>query len=599
MCGILGLLSDDLNVERANVALQTLSHRGPDEENFFKEKNVYLGHKRLVVVDKENGKQPFYFKDLVMVYNGELYNTDELRQELISKGHEFCGHSDTEVLIKMYAEYGKDCVAKLNGIFAFAVYNTKDKTMFCCRDRLGVKPLFYYFKDNQFMVSSEIKAILKYFDIHEVDTNSLQEVLGLGPSHTQGSGIFPNVFELRSGHFLEFKNNNITITKYWDLYSKEFNDTFDYAVSNVRYLLEDSIKRQLVSDVPLCTFLSGGLDSTIITLIAKKYKPDVESYSIDYIDNDKYFIKNNFQVSQDRDFAKLVSDRYNIPHHSEIINNQDLADTLLNALTLKDCPGMVDIDSSLFWFSKQVKKNFTVALSGECADEIFGGYPWFYRESEHNSFPWIRNLDERVELLNDKYKSKLDLKNYVNEKYLETLKEVPLKGFESKEEKKQKEMFILNTHWFMQNLLDRKDRMTMGSALEVRVPYADHRLVEYLYNVPWKYKFYNQMEKGLLRKAVEDFVPKEILYRKKNPYPKTHNPEYLMIVKKLLKESLIHKDSVLHELFNKKVLNKIINDDDQPLTNPWYGQLMTRPQLIAYLYQIDQWFKIYKLNIKG
>ncbi|MFA6860008.1 MAG: asparagine synthase (glutamine-hydrolyzing) [Clostridia bacterium] len=596
MCGLMGIVSKVVNKELALNALQKLSHRGPDEEGVFEDENVFLGHKRLVVVDKKNGKQPFVFKEYILIYNGELYNTDELRQDLVQKGYSFIGYSDTEVLVKMFAEYKEKCVEKLNGIFAFSVWNTKTKEFFACRDRVGVKPLFYCKNKDEFMVASEIKSIISYFNINTISLCGLQEILGLGPSRSAGSGIYSNVFELRAGHYLFFRNNEIEIKRYWNVVSKGFSDSFDASTKEVRFLLEDSIKRQLISDVPLCTLLSGGLDSTIITLIAQKYKPNVESYSIDYVDNEKFFAKNDFQVARDNDFVKLVSERYNIKHHNEVIENDELIDCLTNALELKDYPGMVDVDSSLFWFSKQIKNKFTVALSGECADEIFGGYPWFYREDFNNTFPWIRNLDERESLVNDKYKMKLNLKDYVQEKFDETICEVPLSGDETIEEKKHKQLVYLNMIWFMHTLLERKDRMTMGSSLEVRVPFADHRLIEYLYNVPWSYKFYGNFEKGLLRTAFKDVVPEEILLRKKNPYPKTHNPKYLKSISTLLEKSLLSKDSILHELFDKKTLLSILQGENENL-KPWFGQLMTRPQLIAFLYQFDLWFKKYNLNI--
>ena len=595
MCGILAILSDEINNERAKNSLLKLNHRGPDEEGEFTYNNVYLGHKRLVVVDKENGKQPYCFNEFVLVYNGELYNTNELRADLIRKGYAFSGYSDTEVLIKMYAEYREKCAEKLNGIFAFVVFDKNTNQTFACRDRCGVKPLYYYHNAGELMFSSEIKSILNYYQIKTVDLNSLREILGLGPSHTPGNGIYPNVFELRAGHYLTYFKNKLTIKRYWNVQAKLHTDDFADTAHKVRFLLEDSIKRQLVSDVPLCFFLSGGIDSTTITLLAKKYKPEIETYSFDYVDNEKFFLKNDFQVSQDNEFIKLVTERFNITHHNLVINNEQLTDSLYDALLLKDYPGMADIDSSLYWYAKQVKKDFTVALSGECADEIFGGYPWFYREQNDSGFPWIRNLEERNNLLNEKFRGKLDLIDYVNEKYKQSVLEAPLTGFESPQDKKHKELTYLNMNWFMQTLLDRKDRMTMGASLEVRVPFADHRLVEYLYNVPWSFKFYGKQEKGLLREAVKDIVPAEILNRKKNPYPKTHNPAYLNNVKKFLNNSL-QEDSILSELFDKKALTDLLNEETPQ--KPWFGQLMTRPQLIAYLYQFHLWFKHYDLNIK-
>lgn len=597
MCGFIGLVSSNLNIKKAYNVLQKLNHRGPDEEGVFSENNVFFGHKRLVVVDKRYGKQPYSFNNYNMIYNGELYNTDELKQDLISKGYTFTGHSDTEVLLKLYAEYKENCPKMLNGIFAFVIWDNLNKELFACRDNVGVKPMYYYHKNEELMISSEMKTILKYYDINEIKIEGLQEILGLGPSHTPGVTVYKNVYELRPGHYLKYKDNILSIQRYWQVKAEEHRDDFETTVSNVRFLLEDSIKRQLISDVPLCTYLSGGLDSTAITLIGKKYKPDLETYSIDYIDNDKYFQKNNFQVSQDNEFIKLVVDRFKLKHHYCIINNQQLADTLNNALYLRDQPGMADIDSSLYWFSKQIKPNFTVALSGECADEIFGGYPWFYNNIKLTTFPWLVDLDKRNNLLNDNYQKKLKLSEYVNERFLESLRETPLLGNENDEEIKQKQMSYLNMNWFMTTLLDRKDRMTMGASLEVRVPFADYRIIEYLYNIPWEMKYHNNVEKGLLREALKDIVPMEILTRKKNPYPKTHNPVFTKIVTELLKSRLTNKNSILYEIFNEKALLSLLDENNESFNRPWFGQLMTRPQLIAYLYQFDMWFNEYNLNI--
>ncbi len=597
MCGFIGIKSSDINHVKAYHVLQSIHHRGPDEEGIYYDETVYLGHKRLVVIDKEFGKQPYIYNDLVMIYNGELYNTEALRDDLKQKGYLFLGHSDTEVLIKLFYEYRCDCVKKLNGIFSFMIYDTKTKEIFCFRDRVGVKPFYYYVKNEAFMASSEMKTILNYYNINQISLNGLQEILGLGPSHSPGNGIYSNVYELRPGHYLVFKNNQIKIHRYWQVEPFEHYDDFKTTVQKVRFLFEDSVRRQLVSDVPLCTYLSGGLDSTAITLVAQKYKPDIESYSIDYEENNKYFNANKFQVAEDHDFIKLVIDKYNIIHHQCVVNNQELVETLKDAVRLRDIPGMADIDSSLYWFSQQIKPRFTVALSGECADEIFGGYPWFYRTFKDGAFPWLSNLNERMELLNDNYQKKLKLKDYVDEKYKKILKEVPLNGDETLEDIKHKRLSYLNMIYFMTTLLDRKDRMTMGASLEVRVPFADHRLIEYLYNVPWSMKFYHDNEKGLLKEAVKDIVPEKIVKRKKNPYPKTHHPEYELLVKQLLKESLKNKSSILHELFNKQALTQLIESEKTLFHTPWFGQLMTKPQLIAYLYQFDFWFNEYNLNI--
>jgi len=594
MSGFIGIISDALNYDKAYQSLNKLSHRGPDEEGEFFENKYYFGHKRLVVIDKEKGKQPYVFENYVLVYSGELFNADELRNDLKSKGYDFIDYSNAEVLIKMYAEYKEKCVDKLNGVFAFVILDNKTNQIFACRDRIGIKPLFYYYKNNELMFSSEIKAIVNYYDINSITLNTMREILGLGPSRTQGNGVFLNVYELKAGHFLVYKENRITIKRYWNVPALIHTDNFKETVEKVRFLIEDSIKRQLIADAPVCSLLSGGLDSSTITLLAMKHNPEIESYSFDYQDNDKYFLKNDFQVSLDNEYIKLIIEKIRIKHNTLVINNKQLVDALKDALILKDYPGMADIDSSLFWYSKQIKNKFKVALSGECADEIFGGYPWFYKETSNKGFPWIRNLEERNNLLNEKYKNKLNLIDYVQEKYIQSVKQAPLTSFENEEDKNHKQLTYLNLDWFMQTLLERMDRMSMGAGLEVRVPFADYRLVEYLYNTPWNFKFFKDREKGLLREAVCDIVPSEILNRKKNPYPKTHNPVYLGYVKKLLKDSL-KQDSILNEIFNKKSLNSLLEDNTEQ--KPWFGQLMTKPQLIAYLYQIHLWFEIYNLNI--
>ena len=252
---------------------------------------------------------------------------------------------------------------------------------------------------------------------------------------------------------------------------------------------------------------------------------------------------------------------------------------------------MSDIDSSLFWFSKQIKKEHKVILSGECADEIFGGYPWFYNEEIRNReyFPWISSLDERINLLKKDIKDKLDLKTFIKNEYDKLIEEVPINKKDNDEEKRFRELFYLNMLMFMPTLLERKDRMTMRASLEARVPFADTKLIEYLWNIPWKYKFYNNEEKGLLRAAFEDLLPNEIAHRKKNPYPKTHNPKYAKIVSKLLKKRLKNKNSILYKIFDKDKLKELIDTNGSSFTTPWFGQLMTGPQLLAYLYQFDIW----------
>lgn len=599
MCGITGWMNKNENLRNKKRIIKkmtkTLKYRGPDSTGYFISDDVLLGHKRLAIIDPEKGKQPMKYDNYVIVYNGEIYNTDSIRKKLIKKGYSFNTTSDTEVILKGYACYKEKIVEKLEGIFAFAIYDGKD--LFLARDRLGVKPLFYTQIDGNFLFASEIKALLKNDLVQPIiDKESLQELLGLGPSKIPGSGIFKGIKELRAAHYLTYKAGIIDIKRYWNVKDKKFDDTFEVCSTKVRRMLMDSIKRQMVSDVGISTFLSGGLDSSIITAVVsnelKKQNQVLDTYSIDYEDNDKYFKANKFQVSKDKKFIDIMKNAFKTNHTYEVISQRKLAKTLKESVIARDYPGMADIDSSLFWFSKQIRKEHKVILSGECADEIFGGYPWFYRKEirERENFPWIDSLDERISLIKKDLAQKLDLKNFVKEKCELTLSEINVSDDENL-----KKLFYLNMTWFMPTLLDRKDRMTMRASLEARVPFADTKLIEYLWNVPWEYKYKNNQEKGLLRHTFKNILPKEIIDRKKNPYPKTHNPKYTKIMIKLLKKRLKNKKSVLYKIFDYDKLMNLIETGGESFKTPWFGQLMTGPELLAYLYQFDIWTVKYKI----
>ncbi len=569
-----------------------------------------FGHARLIVVDPEGGAQPMTRKvnnrTYTIVYNGELYNTEELRNGLLANGHTFNGHSDTEVLLKAYIEWGSSCLEKLNGIFAFAVWNDQDESLFMARDRLGVKPLFYTVKNGYLLFASELKALLAHRDIEAVvDRNGLADVMGLAPSRTPGHGIFKDVYELRPGHCLSYDRNGAKISRYWRLKSEAHPHGAEESATYIRELLEDTVERQLFADVPVGMFLSGGIDSSALTAIAanvykKQGKDRVLSYSIDYEENEKYFKASNFQPNADAEFVKKMSTYLGTNHRDCVIDNAVLANLLKEAVLVRDTPGMADVDSSLLWFCKEIKQDVTVGLSGECADEIFGGYPWFHKPEVMNidGFPWMRSINERVELLNDDWKKKLDLKTYVYDRYKETIQETPRFEGDTKEEARRREISYLNMIWFMTNLLDRKDRMSMGASLEVRVPFSDHRLVEYVWNIPWEMKRYDGREKGILRKALEGLVPNEILYRKKSPYPKTHHPTYTEAVKAEMNTVLAQKDAPLFTFINKDKLQEIADSGGFDTGAPYFGQLMAGPQLLAHFVQMDYWLKAYNIKIE-
>lgn len=335
-------------------------------------------------------------------------------------------------------------------------------------------------------------------------------------------------------------------------------------------------------------------------MFGKEGKGQLHTYSIDYEGNDQYFKANDFQPNADAPWIELMSKTFQTVHHHCVISQEDLFHHLQEAVIVRDVPGMADVDSSLLWFCKEIRKDFVVSLSGECADEIFGGYPWFHRPDDlaRNGFPWMRSTEARMDLLNEDWRKKLQLDEYVQKRFGETIAEVPRLEGESAEDAKRRELFYLNMIWFMTTLLDRKDRMSMGASLEVRVPFADHRLVEYVWNIPWEMKMYGNREKGILRKALEGILPEEVLYRKKSPYPKTHHPLYTKLVKNWVKELLHDRSSILYEFFDAKKLEELVETEGKSFQAPWFGQLMTGPQLLAYLGQVHVWFQKYGITIK-
>lgn len=608
MCGICGQISYCKNLEDYREYFYNMQNRlisrGPDQHGEYFSADAVLMHRRLAVIDIERGKQPMTYavggKTYTVCYNGELYNTDEIRNRLESRGYNFFSHSDTEVVLKCYCEYKEKCVEMFNGIFAFAVWEHEEKRLFLARDRMGVKPLFYVKSSDGIVFASEIKALLEHPEINaEMDIDSLAEIMLIGPGRTPGCGVFRGIEEVKPADYAVFDRNGLKITRYWNVESREHTDSFEQTAEKVRFLVTDSIKRQLVSDVPLCTFLSGGLDSSLISSVAneefKKRGEVLHTFSVDYRDNDKFFTKSKFQPNSDPEYIRIMSNYLGGRHHWLIIDTDELTEGLFRAVDARDLPGMSDVDSSMLLLCRAIKELGTVALSGECADEIFGGYPWYRDRTIRmtDGFPWAQSTEYRYSFIRSEFAEKINPHEYVYSRYRKTVSETPKRSVMNETDSRMAEMMKLNLDWFMQTLLDRKDRMSMYSSLEVRVPFCDYRIVEYLYNVPWEMKDYNNYEKGLLRHAMRGYLPDEVLWRKKSPYPKTHNPNYRKAVSDLLEKIINDESSPLLSFIRKEELEKLIKADN---SQPWYGQLMTTPQTIAYFVQFNYWLKKYKVK---
>lgn len=614
MCGITGFINLDKDIQNSYYIIRnmckTLSKRGLDEEGFYFSRHGVLGHRRLSIIDIANGKQPMNFiyqgKTYVIVYNGQLYNTTELRQELIKNGFTFKGHSDTEVLLKAYIHYGYDVCNHLNGIFGFAVWDVVKEELFLARDMFGIKPLYYTIKNGNLIFASEIKAILEFPECKPVlDKQGISELFGIGPSHTPGLTPFKDILELEPAHYMVYNRNGLYKKEYWTLKTKPHTDNFEETCEKIKFLIKDSVERQLVSDVPLCTLLSGGLDSSIITGIAsnyykKEYGEKLNTFSVDYVGQAENFVKSDFQPDTDEKYIDLMVKTFDTNHTKIVLDTPELFNYLEDSVVARDFPGMADVDSSYLLFFKNVKKYAKVALSGECSDEIFGGYPWYFRKDslESNTFPWSLAISERQNLLAPHIAKEINLKNYIDSRYLESINKIEFLDTDSKENILSRKLIYLTSNWFMQTLLDRTDRMAMYNGFEVRVPFCDYRIVEYMWNVPWELKAYKGREKGLLRYCMEDFLPEEIVYRKKSPYPKTHNPSYLKIVKEKLSKIMENPEAPINNLLNREYILNILETDGKAFTRPWFGQLMTGPQLMAYLIQVNIWLERYNPKIE-
>lgn len=615
MCGISGFCSLEQNylAEREahthtlTAMREAIAHRGSDQTGETLYAHAGLSHTRLSIRDLALGRQPMIRQDhgaeFAIVYNGEIYNADELRAELELLGSRFKTTCDTEVILEGYIRWGDAVCSRLNGIFAFAVWDEARGRMLLCRDRSGVKPLFYAFRNGELVFGSEIKALFAHPAVTpQIDLDSLREVLGVGPARTDGCGVFCGVHEIRMGCMAVLDREGFAEKPYFSLVSQPHEDDYQTTVSRVAFLVEDAVRRQMVSDVPVCSFLSGGLDSSVVTALACRALAGtgatLNTFSFDFTGNDESFAANAFQPERDRPYVDELLPHLPVHHTHLDCREDDLPALLTDAMLAKDLPGMADVDASLLYFCRRVKESNKVALTGECADEIFGGYPWFYREDllRGSGFPWSRDMTPRSMLLREDLARALDLPAYAQMRCDESLARMPRMPGEDAMQQRQREISWLNLQWFMPTLLTRMDRTSMYSGLEARVPFADHRIIEYMWNVPFAMKMRHGEEKSLLRDAMQGLLPDHILHRKKSPYPKTYAPSYTAQLKAQLEQIMHDRSSPLRLIADEEKALAFTRQRAQT-AHPWFGQLMAAPQLMAYLIQIDAWMRHYHLSV--
>ncbi|REE99039.1 asparagine synthase (glutamine-hydrolyzing) [Thermomonospora umbrina] len=551
MCGITGWvgyrrdLGADRRVGEVLAAMtETMALRGPDAGGVWTGAHAVLGHRRLSIIDLEGGAQPMAAgppdaPQAVITYSGEVYNFRELRDELRSRGHRFRTDSDTEVVLRAYLEWGEDLVDRLNGMYAFAIWDARSEELLLVRDRIGIKPLYYHPLSDGVLFGSEPKAILAHPEVEAaVDLDGLRELFSI--VKTPGHAVFRGMFEVRPGTVVRVSRNGVSQRTYWRLEGRDHEHDLDTTVRTVRDLLEDIVERQLFADVPVGVLLSGGLDSSAVTALAARFTggsaaaTPLPAFSVDFVGHDERFRANVQWEDPDTPFAIEVAAHVGAEHAHVLLDNHDILDDRAReaALRAQDLPiSTGDMEYSLYLLCRAIKERVTVALSGEAADELFGGYTWFHDPAAvHGStFPWHHPFEKAggIGALREAgLWDRLGLGDYIAQRYSEALAEVPRLPGEGALQARMREVSHLNLTRWENFLLDRKDRISMAAGLEVRVPFCDHRLVEYVYNVPWRMKTFDGREKSLLRAAVADLLPESVLTRKKNPYPSTQDHAY-------------------------------------------------------------------------
>ncbi|MFF4927213.1 asparagine synthase (glutamine-hydrolyzing) [Kitasatospora sp. NPDC001261] len=590
MCGITGWVAfeRDLTAERGVIDAMTATQarRGPDAGGVHLEPHAALGHRRLAVIDIAGGVQPMTVEHdgrtlAVLTYSGEVYNHRELRAELEAAGHRFRTRSDTEVVLRAYLEWGEHLAERLNGMFAFAVWDIRHEELLLVRDRMGVKPLYYHRTPDGVVFGSEVKALFAHPAVRPVvDLDGLRELLGY--ARTPGLTPYRDIHEVRPGHVVRVRREGLSVRRYWALEAREHRDSLEATVATVRALLDDIVHRQLEADVPLCSLLSGGLDSSAVTALAARTlgaagAGPVRSFSVGFAGQSETFNANDVRQTQDGPFARLLADHVGANHSVVELDAADLTDPARRSVVLRarDLPnGVGDMDTSLLLLFRGVRRHSTVALSGESADELFGGYRWFHDPATIavDDFPWALGLTgiagggatPREHLLDAELLRKLDLDGYRRARYREAVAEVPHLPEADPLERRMREISYLNLTRFVCILLDRKDRMSMANGLEVRVPFCDHRLVQYVFNAPWAMKSFDGREKSLLRAAVRDVLPAAVAERAKSPYPVTTDPHYPAKLRAELARLAVERTSPALDLLDRRRLADALAPDTDP-----------------------------------
>jgi asparagine synthase (glutamine-hydrolysing) len=603
MCGITGWVDfrRDLRSERATIEAMTAAMvpRGPDAGGIWCSAHAAIGHRRLAVIDLPGGEQPMRApgaEDVVLTFSGEIYNFTELRRELISHGHAFRTQSDTEVLLHCYLQWGHDCVRHLNGMFAFGLWDGRRQELLLARDRLGVKPLYYAVRPDGVLFGSEPKAILAHPEFcAEVDAEGLAELFSQFGTKTPGHGIYRGLVELRPGTTALVGRGGVRTAAYWSLQAAPHTDGLAVTASKVRDLLADTVHRQTVADVPLCSLLSGGLDSSVVSALAadslgRRDRAKLATFSVDFVGSADAFQPDQLRPSHDEPYARAAAEYIGSRHNTVLLSAEDLVTAQWAPLAAHDLPTLGDMWTSMYLLSREIRQQSTVALSGEASDEVFGGYAWYHVPAllAAPTFPWAAGGSWEP-LLHRSVGSRIRLDEYAADRYSQALAEVPRLAGESPADRRIREVLYLGLTRWLPALLDRKDRLSMASGLEVRVPFCDHRLVDYVWNVPWALKEAGEIEKGLLRTAAADLLPADLVNRRKSIYPGAADPAYEQAVDLQMRRLLKQPDAPLFTLISRERLADAYAADPR-----LPGTMAIRPSAkapVAFLLDINRWLE--------
>ncbi|MEV4003879.1 asparagine synthase (glutamine-hydrolyzing) [Actinomadura sp. NPDC049753] len=599
MCGITGWAdwTRDLSTQGPVVTAMTRTQapRGPDDEGTWLSRHAALGHRRLAVIDIEGGRQPMLRnghdgEPVVITFSGEIYNFHELRERLRSAGWSFRTRSDTEVLLTAYLQWGADLVTRLNGMYAFAIWDEHARRLLLVRDRLGIKPLYYARVGDGIIFGSEPKALLAHPEMKaEVDLEGLAELTAVPRARTPGHAVYRGMRELKPGCLVVADASGCRESRYWRLEARPHTEDFRATTDEVRSLLTDIVRRQIVADVPVGTLLSGGIDSSAITaLAAREFAGELTSYSVS-VPSPARPGSDLWRPSPDEPYARLVAERLGLKHSVVQVDTDSLVEGLDRGLRARDLPGWGDLDVSMYHLFSGVRGDCTVALSGESADEMFGGYTWQVddRYVRHTSFPWMYARRQPQFLLREEVRRAIRPEDYEADRYREALAEVPHVDGEDRTGRRQREVFHLGLTRWLGALLDRKDRMSMAVGLEVRVPFADHRLAEYLFNVPADMKADGGTEKALLRRACADLLPEEIVNRPKSAYPASRDPGYVETLKNLVIEMIDEPGAPLFDLMDRAEVRRAVTSELDALPGPITAR--TSAIGLSYLLELNRW----------